>query len=57
MSSLNAANIGIIDRGLVAMDCVVDVIRAYQPVLNEDIEQGVGGIPTLSCYPAKLGVR
>ena len=42
MSSLNTTNIGRIERGLVVMGCVVDVIRVYT-VLNEDMWKNTQG--------------
>ena len=42
-SSLNTTNEGRIKRGIVAMGCVVDVVRGYYPVLNEDIQKGGRG--------------
>ena len=36
------------ERGLVVMGCVADVVRVLcYTVLNEDIQKGVGGIPTM----------
>ena len=47
MSSLNTTNIECIERGLVVMGCVVDVVRGYSAVLNGDFQKGAWGIPTL----------
>ena len=44
--SLNTAEIGRIGRSLVVMGCVLDVFMRYNPVLNEDIQKGPGGIRT-----------
>ena len=43
-SSLNTTNIGRSELGLVVMGCVVDVFRMYYPVLNDDVQKGVGAI-------------
>ena len=33
---LKNRSIGRIERGLLVKGCVVDIVRVYQPVLNED---------------------
>ena len=46
MSSLNTTNIGRIERGLVVLGCVVDVVRAVLASIKRGHPERVGGIPT-----------
>ena len=52
---LTTNNVERLAQCLVAAGFVGGIITVYQPVLEEDIEKGVGGIPIISCYQAELG--
>ena len=42
--------------GLVVMGFVADVVMGYSPVLTEDVQQGAGGIATLSPTSVYSGI-
>ena len=55
MSSLNTTNIGRIERGLVVMDCVVDVVREVFASIKRGHPEMVRGIPRLLTHGTLFG--
>ena len=57
MSSLNTTNIGRIERGLVVMGCVLDVVRGVLASIKGGHPERVGGIPRvgLGFYCLRIG--